>query len=368
MGQGSLGRAVTRIVRYYPRALVGDGGMTGAVRRWSESLSECGADVTVAYDRGPPPPPVNGVRWAPVRHRGLGDYRVPVDLADIVRDADLLVLHSGWTLHNIRAARTARKLGVPYLLEPRGAYDPHIVHRHRAAKRMWWMALERRLVMGARAIHVFFDDERAHLEAIGYRGLVISAPNGVDAPTGPRWDGGSGGYVLWLGRFDPGHKGLDILLDALGRLPPAERPTLRLHGPDWRGRKESVRSTASRLGVEPWAEVRDAVYGDLKRRVLVQATGFVYPSRWDACPNSVLEAVSLGIPTLTTSYPLGRMLAARGGALACEPSPGDVAGGLRRLLSAQAAEVGARGAEVARDALSWSGVARRWLDQVEALL
>ena len=34
-------------------------------------------------------------------------------------------------------------------------------------------------------------------------------------------------------------------------------------------------------------------------------------SRWDACPNAVLEAVALGVPTLVTPYPLGRFLARR---------------------------------------------------------
>ena len=60
------------------------------------------------------------------------------------------------------------------------------------------------------------------------------------------WDGGSGGYVLWLGRFDPEHKGLDLLLQALALLPSRERPTLRIHGPDWRGRKQKVREWCPR--------------------------------------------------------------------------------------------------------------------------
>ena len=43
--------------------------------------------------------------------------------------------------------------------------------------------------------------------------------------------------VLWLGRFDPTHKGLDLLVDAVRSLAPHERPRVRLHGPDRRGGK-----------------------------------------------------------------------------------------------------------------------------------
>jgi glycosyltransferase involved in cell wall biosynthesis len=342
--------------------------MTGAVRRWSEGLVHAGAEVDIAFDEGKAPISGEGVNWIKVRHAGPAGLRTPIGLKDVLRGSDLLVLHSGWTLHNLRAASMARRLGVPYLLEPRGAYDPHIVRRKELLKRLWWAAMERDLVTRAAAIHVFFDTERVHLEALGYTGPVVVASNGVERPDGARWDGGTGGYVLWLGRFDPEHKGLDLLLEGLQMVPRDDRPSLRIHGPDWRGRKMRVRRMVSRLGLEGWATVGDAVYGEAKRNLLSKAQGFVYPSRWDACPNSVLEAVSIGVPTLVTSYPLGRFLASRGAALLAEPNPEGLAPGLRSLCSAQASEVGRKGSQVAAEELTWDQVARSWLTQVEAIL
>jgi glycosyltransferase involved in cell wall biosynthesis len=357
-----------RIVRYYPRAAVGDGGMTGAVRHWSEALVRAGASVTIAYEEGGEPRGNGGVRWLPVRHARLGKPEVPLGFEEVLRDADLVVMHSGWALHNIRAGALARKMRVPYVLEPRGAYDPHIVSRKKLLKKAWWFAAERELVTSARAIHAFFESERAHLDAIGYRGRVVVASNGVVAPSGALWDGGSGGYVLWLGRFDPEHKGLDLLLAALQLLPPAERPTLRIHGPDWRGQRQKVRDMVSALGLDQWALVGESVHGEAKRNMLVKAQGFVYPSRWDACPNSVLEAVSYEVPTLATPYPLGVALAERGGAFLADATPAALAEGLRRLVSPEAAVVGRRGGQLLRDEFSWDQVAKSWLSQVEALL
>ena len=357
-----------RIVRYYPRAGVGDGGMTSAVQKWSVGMVRAGATVTIAYEAGGEPRGNGGVRWVPVRHARFGRSEVPLGLDEVLRDADLVVLHSGWALHNIRTGTLARKMRVPYILEPRGAYDPHIVARKKLLKRAWWFAAERELVTGARAVHAFFDSERAHLDAIGYRGNVVVASNGVDAPAGPLWDGGSGGYVLWLGRFDPEHKGLDLLLEALTLLPPAERPTLRIHGPDWRGRKEKVREMVSALGLDEWAHIGDSVKGEAKRNLLVKAKGFVYPSRWDACPNSVLEAVSYEVPTLATPYPLGVELAKRDGAFLADATPEGLANGLRRLVSPEAAAIGRRGGKLLREEFSWDQVARTWLAQAQALL
>jgi glycosyltransferase involved in cell wall biosynthesis len=357
-----------RIVRYYPRALVGDGGMTSAVKKWAQGFVAAGADAVIAYDEGVEPPARSTVEWVPVRHAGRPRMKLPVGLRDILRGADVLVLHSGWTLHNVRAAAIARAVRVPYILEPRGAYDPHIVRRKRWLKKGWWAAWEGRLVRDAAAIHVFFGSERAHLAELGYGGPVVVASNGVDSPEGPGWDGGSGSYVLWLGRFDPEHKGLDLLLRALRIVPPTERPHLRLNGPDWRARKARVAALVADLGLHEWVTVGEPVYGEDKRALLRGASGFVYPSRWDACPNSTLEAVALGIPTLVTPYPLGRYFAAHDGALLAQPDPAGLADGLRRLQGGDAARIGARGAEVVRAELGWNSVARAWLEQVEAIL
>lgn len=357
-----------RIVRYHPRALVGDGGMTNSIKKWSRGMVKAGAYIRVVCEEASDPPRGDTLEWLPIRHRGPHAMRSGVGLEEAFEGADVVVLHSGWTYHNARAAAAARKLGIPYFLEPRGAYDPAIVRRRPLMKKAWWLGLEGPLVRNARAIHVFFDQERPHLGALGYRGPVLVASNGVDAPPTDLWDGGSGGYILWLGRFDPEHKGLDILLDAMTRLPTDARPELRLHGPDWRDGKARVRHMLEERRLQKHVTLGSAAYGEEKRRLLVEAAGFVYPSRWDACPNSVLEATSLGVPTLVTPYPLGTFFGEKKGAFIAEPNAESLAEGLRRLVSGDAATVGRRGAEITRIELSWDQVALTWLAQAQAVL
>jgi glycosyltransferase involved in cell wall biosynthesis len=331
-------------------------------------MINAGAEVVVAYDAGVDPPAHTDVSWVPVRHRGRTGMRVPIGLEAALRGADLLILHSAWTLHNARAAAVAQRLSVPYIPAPRGAYDPSIVSRRRLTKKLWWLAIERRMLEGSLAVHVFFEEERAHLERLGYRGPTVVAPNGVEPPEGVCWDGGSGGYVMWMGRFDPEHKGLDILIEGVGKIPEDERPQIRLHGPDWRGRKPEVSDMVARLGLGRWVSVCDPVHGEAKWTTLSRATGFVYPSRWEGFGNSVAEACSIGLPTRTTPYPLGRFLEARGGALVTEASAQGLADGLRRLLDDDAPEIGRRGAKIVREEISWDAIGRSWLDQARALL
>lgn len=356
-----------RIVNYHPRASVGDGGITNSVRRLSVAMARAGADPVIVYDGDGDPHEEDGVTWRPVPHRGRGALRVPVRASSAIRDTEVLILNSAWTAANVRLGRAARRSATPYVLAPRGAYDPLIVERRRLLKRVWWTVFERRLVRDAAAIHVFFDEQRHDLDRLGIAGRILVAPNGVDVPADRRWDGGSGGYVLYLGRFDPEHKGLDLLLEGLAQLPSTVRPVLRLHGPDWRGGKPRVAAMVDRLGLAAHVTVAEALYGDDKWSALERAQGLVYPSRWEGFGNSLAEAAALGLPTLATSYPLARSLGERGGCIVVAADPRELAEGLRQLVAGDAAAVGARGRELAREELGWDAVALRWLEQLAAV-
>ena len=357
-----------RVVRYYPRALTGDGGMTHAVRRWSESTAEAGYLAAIAHDGGLPPVEPNKVHWVDLPHIGPTYARVPRGLDRVLRRGDILVLHSGWTVANLSAGELAWSGRVPYVLESRGAYDPHIVRRKRAVKRLWWMMGEGRLVHRAAAMHVFFQEESRHLEALGYQGPTIVVPNGVDSPAEPPWRGGSG-ELLWLGRFDAEHKGLDLLVQAVGLLAPAERPRIRLQGPDRRGGRRRVKDLVRRAGLDKWIIIGPAVYGQSKRDLLTTCEGFLYPSRWDACPNAVLESAALGVPTLCGPYPLGTRLAAVAGAIQVDADPEAMADGLRRFGNrAEMSAMGTAGARLMREQFSWSHVAVQWIRQIRNAL
>jgi glycosyltransferase involved in cell wall biosynthesis len=345
--------------------------MTGAIRRLSQNMHSSGADIKIICDAGSEPTPTDdGLHWWRIHHDRFAGRSLPDSdqLARAVRGSDVLILNSGWALHNIRAAAIARRLGVPYIVAPRGAYDPRIRRRHRFAKDVWWMAVEGRLLTRSLAVHLFFDSERPHLERLGYRGKVIVAPNGVDVPNDICWDGGSEGTVLWLGRFDPEHKGIDLLLRAMHQIPVLQRPQLRLCGPDWRGQKRTVSGLVRRLSLDQWVTVAEPIYGRDKLELMARASAFVYPSRWEGFGNSLAEAASVGVPALVTPYPLGRFLASRGAAVMVEPTAAGLAAGLTTVLSPASSAIGARAREVVTQSFDWGVVAREWLDGINQTL
>lgn len=167
------------------------------------------------------------------------------------------------------------------------------------------------------------------LRTLGYEGPIICAPNGVVLDN-DGWDGGSSGELLWLGRYDIEHKGLDILVDALARVPEESRPRVALYGKDARGEMVTLQRRAEAAGVADWMRIAPAIYGEQKRSALRTATGFVFPSRWDSSSLAVAEAAGVGLPLIVSdSTYIGPFLAAAGAAISVAAAPEPLARGSR---------------------------------------
>ena len=223
-----------------------------------------------------------------------------------------------------------RRSNVPFVVTTHGVYVRDVMHRRRLVKRVWAEVLERPYLRQAAAVHVYFAEERVSMQqALGVRPPTIVVPNGTTTPDGVKWDGGSGGYLLWLGRYDIETKGLDLLLRALHSMPSSDRPIVRLHGPDWRNQKHQLRTLVAHLDLEAWVILGDPIYGEEKWKTMMMASGGIYPSRWDACPGAVLEAAAIGMPMVLTRYPLANMLGSKDAALQADVNPQSIAEGIR---------------------------------------
>jgi glycosyltransferase involved in cell wall biosynthesis len=308
------------------------------------------------------------VRWLSTEHRGSGRLRAPVGLERILDGNDLLIIHSGWAYHNLKAARAAAHMGLPYLITPHGAYEPNVFRRRKTLKTIYWTLFEKQLVMRARAIHVHFDEQADELRALGYRGPVVIAPNGVRIPElTPRTD--KSDYVLWMGRFDIETKGLDLLLQGLASLKPAARPRTRLHGPDWRGGKEQTEQLVRHLGLEECVSIGPPLYGSDKWDALRECGVFVFPARWDGQSVMLLEAAAAGARlVVTNTTPVGRYIAAHQGALLVDAKPDAIASGMVRGLSSEADGLGPRASQVVHERFSWPAVAESYAKQLRAVL
>lgn len=349
-----------RIVHYFPGAM-GNCGVTYALWSWARAQAESGAEVCVLHaEHGEPTSDVPFVakEAAPnlttqcVPHRGTHRMTLrPVALERHLGARDLLVLHTGWVPGNLVAAAAARRRGVPYVVMPHGVYERAWTEFLRGP-RLIRQCLERRMLERAAAVHVFFDSEIPDIQALAPRASFLTVPTGFDLPR-DRWQGG-GAYLAWIGRIDPFHKGLDMLVRAIASLAASERPLLRLCGYDYKGGIEQLRALIATHRLERWVTVEPAIAGEEKRRFLREADGYIHPSRWECHSIALLENLALGVPCVVSKviHIAGALQRARAAVLA-EPREVELALALMRLPSERPC-VGARGRALIGYTFNWA--------------
>ncbi len=330
-----------RFVHYYPRAMA-DSGVTIALWAWARAQASMGYEVLVLHD-GPPPQsnprkgfadtgPMEGVAERRIPHRGRGQMAHPLRLGDCLNPGDILVLHEGWRTSNLAAAAAAGRALIPYIVMPHGVYDSSW-QQYLRPPRLVRNKLERHLLEHALAVHVFFASEIPDITALAPRARFFAVPTGYVLPE-ERWTG-EGGYISWIGRIDPFHKGLDLLIGAVGGLSPSDRPHLRIHGYDYKGGEGTVRRLVREHGLESWVELRGIITEPEKTTFLQRSRGYVHPSRWESHSIALLENLALGVPTLiSTAIHYAWEIAGSSAAILADPTEESLAEGLRCLCKA----------------------------------
>ena len=202
-------------------------------------------------------------------------------------------------MSNAVAALAARRAGCPYIIIPHGVYEPGIRKMLKPPYRLREI-VERTILEHAAAIHVFFESEGPIIQRLAPRmPPLIVAPIGFDVGEA-RWTGG-GGYLAWMGRYDPTHKGLDVLVGAVALLEPDERPVVELRGPDFNGGFARTREQIERLGLGKWIHAQGPVAGDEKADFLARSNGYVMPSRWEGYGIALVENLAIGAPCLVSA-------------------------------------------------------------------
>ena len=357
-----------RLVHYYPRALAGDGGPTRAVWNWASAAYNAGCDVAGIYDadlerqsplRNPAIPVI------PLKHAGAGRIRMPRRLATALAADDVLVLHSTYIPSNVVAARIAHRRGVPYIVMPHGGYDRRARDRRPHRKRAW-LPVERAYLERSLAVHVFFDSEMPDAAELAPNARWLVAPTGFELPA-DRWDGGTGGYLAWIGRYDIKHKGLDLLVSAMSRLAVPDRRPLRLHGKRSENGAEDIERIAQASGVTDAVTVGGQLDGSDKADFLRRAVAYVHPSRWEAYSLALVEALAYGIPTVVSaSCSIAQRLQAAEAAVIVDPTPEGIASGISAILRSPQ-RYSERAVEFVRTGLTWPAIMEDYLLQIENL-
>jgi glycosyltransferase involved in cell wall biosynthesis len=314
---------------------------------------------------------LDGVRvWYFSTGAGRRLYRSPDmghALDRTIASFDIVHLHSVFLWPTTKAARTARRAGVPYFLAPRGMLVGDLIDRKsRHLKRAWIRAFEQSNLAHAAAVHVTSTLEAEEIAELGLatRGFAI-VPNGIDLPflldakgSTPCASQSRRPTILALGRLS-WKKGLDRLIPAMVHVPQAQ---LIIAGNDDENYRPQLEAIARQNGVLERTTFTGPVHGAAKWQLLASADVFALPSYSENFGNVVLEAMACAVPVVVSAeVGLASTVAANGAGLVVDGTPAAIGAALARLLAdpEERARKGAAGRRTALDQFSWDGIAAR---------
>ena len=213
---------------------------------------------------------------------------------------DLVVFHGIYKQRYLPLWWEVRMRGIPYVVTPRVSLT-----RAAQGQSSWKKQLANTLFVNSfirRAAAIHYLTKREMEESVHFRGNCFVVGNGIQVSETLERGGKNGKHMIFIGRYDIRHKGLDVLMLAIGHI----KDTMRMRGLtiDLFGSRKKERlqlqQQAQLNGLEEVLTIHGPVYGKLKEAALLRADLFIATSRFEGHPMAVLEAMSYGVAVLAT--------------------------------------------------------------------
>jgi glycosyltransferase involved in cell wall biosynthesis len=364
---------------HYPES----GGTTTALRGLSSALSRLGHTAIIYCCGGagaPHPGDVAGPRVQWFAGAGRNPFHVPAALLEQLRNnqdkLDLLVVHGSFNTRMPAVAKAAKRAGIPYVVWQPGLYHPEVFKKNRWRKWAYIALCERPMLRAAAAVQVFSERQTEWLRELGVHTPSFVTALGVDPHEldeailrSVRSDDVTLGrpvQFLYLGRMDVHTKGLDLLLEALSlglrqkRLPADAQ--LVMVGPDQAGGQLYLQRMAQQLGIRENVRFRGPLVGADKWTAILSCDALVLPSRHDAFPTVVVEAMAAArIVVVTNETGVSHLVERERCGYSIPATTEGILSGLQRVVASPAewGDMAARGRACVNQHLTWERIAKR---------
>lgn len=354
------------------------GGPARSLTQLASALAAQGLNVSLsALDYGQryapsvrPTNPAVKLHLHPVRSRLTQLMRWSSDHGRCLRSfaaVDGGVLHDNgvWLGNNLQAGCVARSGRCRFVVSPRGMLTPWTLkHGGRWKKMLAWHAFQRRVLESAHLLHATSVQEADDLRALGLRAPIAVVANGVElaaeqCSTQRNWSQRER-TALFLSRIHP-KKGLDLLLRSWAELRPAHW-RLRIVGPGEPAHVQPLQALAVQLQIADRVDWVGAVDGDQRFAEYAAAHLFVLPTHSENFGLVIAEALSAGLPVLTTNAAPWPWLQPRAAGWTIPVDQAALVATLRLALSldeVELAAMGKRGADEVRRHYAWSQIAHQ---------
>lgn len=358
---------------------IASGGPSRSVPALAEHQAQLfGVTVEVRYrERGLPQVPLAA---SAVAYRAERGFLAPYEMAAQTQRSVVVHLHGLWSPGLHRAARAARRRGLPYLVSTRGMLAPWAIGHRALRKRVAWALYQQQDLCRATCLLASSEFEQRDVQARmpGSRVEVLTngcepRPAGIlpdrslpdrSLPGDPevRW-------ALAMGRLHP-VKGYAELLEAWANVKPSGW-RLAIAGPDEGGYRARLEELVRQRGLSNEILFLGEVDDHRKWALMDRCELFLAPSRTENFGMAIAEALQSGRPVITTTGTPWRELLEHDAGWWVEPQAEALERALREATAAPADVLrrkGGHGQNLIRERYAWEQVASRSVALYRALL
>lgn len=232
------------------------------------------------------------------------EYKEPFDLSALpepFNNPDLVVFHEVYRPQYLKIYKMLIAKNIPYVIVPHGELSKHFQRIKWLKKKAANLLVFGRFFRRASAIQCLSEGE---LNETPYKNAKKIGANAVDLPDKFKSDFSQSGLKLvYIGRLQMYHKGLDLMVEAVKNIQSFMRENdckLSIYGPDYKGRSAKLKKLIGGEGVGDIISLNPPIFGEEKENVLLNADIFIQTSRADTTPTGVLCALSYGLPCILT--------------------------------------------------------------------
>ena len=363
-----------KILSFVSSLDLSSGGPSRSVPMLAKGLAELGVDITLMTIRSENMN-THALEGTTVKQKVLEPTFSRKEIAKYLEDErfELIQIQSMWDLPYHKVMVEARRLGIPYIVTPRGMLEPWSLSQKKWKKKLAWWLYQRSDVQKSACVFTTAKMEADHVSELGITTCKSVIPNGIETDAYPCKSSVEGvkKQVLFLSRVHV-KKGIELLFEAWKRI----------HSDyvDWQllvignGEAEYIHSLENRvesLGLKDSIKILPPVFGEAKIKVYQESALFCLPSFSENFGMVIAEAMSCGTPVITTTNCPWEILNETNTGWCVDLSVENLERALREAMGMDANalyDMGQRASKLIYDNFGYRSVTRRTLQLYEWLL
>lgn len=286
---------------------------------------------------------------------------------------DIVQLQGMWDLRYHKLAKICRRLNIPYIETPRGMLEPWSLAQKKWKKRLALWLYQMNDLNHAACIYTTAEDEARNVKALGVKAPCAVIPNGIEVDSykcRTSMDGVKK-QVLFLSRIHV-KKGIELLIEAWARIV-EDFPgwSLLIVGNGEADYVESLRNKVKEHGVGESVTISEPVFGEAKVKLYQSSALFVLPSYSENFGMVIAEAMSCGVPVITTRYCPWEILNETGTGWCIDLSVDNLTDTLRQAMGMNADilyEMGQKASLLVSEKFDYRSVAKKTMEMYKLII